>query len=79
MNTYALQDEPDKIMFVFEKLGKVYGHIIKNKTNKAPAKFIFETSKYDSIELLKTDYPEATDVQIRIPTKYTRDDSGRNT
>jgi hypothetical protein len=62
MNKYTLLDEPDKTMFVFEKLGKVYGHIIKNKTNKAPARFIFETGKYDSIDLLKTDYPEALDV-----------------
>lgn len=59
---YPLRDEPDKTMFVFEKLGKVYGHIIKNKTASKPAKFVFETSKYDSIELLKADYPEAHDV-----------------
>lgn len=62
MNKYMLLNESDKTMFVFEKQGKVYGHIIKNKTNKSPAKFIFETNKYDSIELLKAEYPEATDV-----------------
>jgi hypothetical protein len=62
MNKYILLNESDKTMFVFEKLGKVYGHIIKNKTNKAPAKFIFETGRYDSIELLKAEFPEATDV-----------------
>jgi FAD synthase len=56
---YALSDDPSKTMFVFEKNGKVYGHIIKNRTDKAPAKFIFETEKYDSIEALKAAYPEA--------------------
>jgi hypothetical protein len=56
---YALSDDPSKTMFVFEKNGKVYGHIIKNRTDKAPAKFIFETEKYDSIEELKAAYPEA--------------------
>jgi hypothetical protein len=61
MITYRLLDEPDKTMFVFEKLGKVYGHIIKNKTTSKPAKFIFETGKYDSIELLKAEFPEAID------------------
>lgn len=58
ISKYPLEKEPDKTMFVFEKSGKVYGHIIKNKTDKAPAKFVFETEKYDSIELLKNDYPE---------------------
>jgi hypothetical protein len=46
-------------MVVFEKAGQVYGHIIKEKTEKAPAKFVFETSKYRSLELLKADYPPA--------------------
>jgi hypothetical protein len=46
-------------MFVFVKDGKVYGHIIKNRTDKSPAKFVFETKKYDSIEELKAEYPEA--------------------
>ncbi|MCM3274190.1 hypothetical protein [Paenibacillus elgii] len=54
---YPLLKEKDKTMFVFEKNGKVYGHIIKNKTEKDPAKFIFETEKYDSIEKLKEEYP----------------------
>jgi hypothetical protein len=35
MNKYTLLNEPDKTIFVFEKLGKVYGHIIKNKTIKS--------------------------------------------
>lgn len=56
---YALREEPDKTMFVFEKNGKVYGHIIKNRTDKAPAKFIFETEKYDTVDELKEQYPEA--------------------
>ncbi|KIL35151.1 hypothetical protein SD71_16115 [Cohnella kolymensis] len=55
---YTLRDEPDKTMFVFQRLGKVYGHIIKNRTDKAPAKFIFETEKYNSIDELKAQYPE---------------------
>lgn len=54
---YSLHNEPGKTMFVFEKFGKVYGHIIKDRTEKAPAKFIFETSKYDTLEQLKADYP----------------------
>lgn len=56
---YPLSDDPSKTMFVFEKNNKVYGHIIKNRTDKAPAKFIFETEKYDSIEELKAAFPEA--------------------
>ncbi|WP_010498317.1 hypothetical protein [Paenibacillus elgii] len=54
---YPLLKEADKTMFVFERNGKVYGHIIKNKTEKDPAKFIFETEKYGSIEKLKEEYP----------------------
>lgn len=58
---YPLANEPGKTMFVFSGIAdKVYGHIIKDRTDKAPAKFLFETSKYDSIELLKADYPEAS-------------------
>ncbi len=54
---YALLNEPGKTMFVFEKNGKYYGHIVRDKTEAAPAKFLFETPKYDSIERLKEDYP----------------------
>ncbi|CAG7654489.1 hypothetical protein ACFQI7_35480 [Paenibacillus allorhizosphaerae] len=54
---YILLNEPDKTMFVFNKNGKVYGHIVKNKTDKAPAKFVFETASYDTVEALKSDYP----------------------
>jgi len=54
---YVLSNEPDKTMFVFEKNGKFYGHIIKNKTDKAPAKFLFETAKFESVEKLKEEYP----------------------
>ncbi len=61
-NKYPLLNETDKTMFVFEKFGKVYGHIIKNPTSKAPAKLIFETAKYDSVELLMTDYPPKIEV-----------------
>lgn len=55
---YPLLNEPDKTMFVFMKNGKYYGHIVKNKTDKQPAKLVFETAKYDSIEQLKIDYPK---------------------
>ncbi|TXK80056.1 hypothetical protein [Paenibacillus sp. N3.4] len=54
---YPLQKEPDKTMFVFEKNGKFYGHIVKNKTEKSVAKLVFETVKYESVELLKSEYP----------------------
>lgn len=56
---YLLLDEPDKTMYIFENLGKFYGHIIKNRTDKAPAKFVFETPKFDSLEDLKKEYPRA--------------------
>lgn len=55
---YILRDESNKTMFVFEKNGKVYGHIIKNRTDKAPALFVFETTKYDTVDQLKAEYPE---------------------
>ncbi|MCD9025883.1 hypothetical protein [Cohnella silvisoli] len=58
-NKYPLRDEPGKTMFVFEKLGKVYGHVIKDRTDKEMAKFLYETKKYGSIEELKEEYPEA--------------------
>ncbi|MFK7696124.1 hypothetical protein [Paenibacillus sp. HJGM_3] len=56
-NKYPLLNEPGMTMFVFEKFGKVYGHIIKDPTDKAPAKLIFETPKYDSVEKLESDFP----------------------
>ncbi|TMV49378.1 hypothetical protein FE783_12750 [Paenibacillus mesophilus] len=58
---YPLANEPGKTMFVFRSpIGsKIYGHIIKDRTDKAPAKLLFETSKYDSVDALKADYPEA--------------------
>jgi len=51
-------NEPGKTMFVFEKAGKFYGHIIKDRTDKALAKLLFETKKFDSLELLKAEFPE---------------------
>jgi hypothetical protein len=57
LEKYPLRDEPGKSMAVFEKFGKFYGHIIKDKTDKAPAKLVFETPKYETIEQLKADYP----------------------
>jgi hypothetical protein len=56
---YVLRDEPGKTMFVFEKNGKCYGHIVKDRTDKSLAKIIFETTKFDSIEQLKAEFPPA--------------------
>lgn len=56
-NKYPLKDESGKTMFVFEKHGKVYGHIVRNRTDKEPAKLLFETEKFDSVEALQTEYP----------------------
>jgi hypothetical protein len=57
LEKYPLRNEKDRTMFVFEKAGKVYGHVIQNRTEKSPAKLMFETAKYDSVELLKQDFP----------------------
>lgn len=58
---YPIANETGKTMFVFSALaGKVYGHIVKDRTAKDPAKIIFETARYESVELLKADYPEAS-------------------
>lgn len=54
---YALRDEPGKTIFVFEKNGKCYGHIVKDRLEKLPAKILFKTPKFDSIEQLKAEYP----------------------
>lgn len=54
---YSLLNESGKSMFIFEKSGKYYGHIIKNKTDSAPAKFMFETAKYETVDQLKAEYP----------------------
>ncbi len=59
---YSLRDEPGKSMYVLEKNGKVFGHIVKNKDAKGPTKFLFETPKFDSVELLKAEFPEADNV-----------------
>jgi hypothetical protein len=57
LEKYPLLGELGKTMFVFEKLGKYYGHMIKDRTEKSPALLVFETAKYESIEQLKADYP----------------------
>lgn len=56
---YTLADKPDRTMFVFAKNGKYYGHIVKDRTDKAPARILFETDKYGTVDALKVDYPEA--------------------
>lgn len=55
---YLLRDKPGKTMFVFEKQGRYYGHIVQDRTDKVPAKLIFETPKFESIDKLKEEYPE---------------------
>ncbi|SED09993.1 hypothetical protein [Paenibacillus sp. GP183] len=55
LEKYPLREELGKTMFVFEKFGKYYGHIIKNRTDKAPALFLFETTK------LKAEYPPSVE------------------
>ncbi|WP_028552802.1 hypothetical protein [Paenibacillus sp. UNC451MF] len=54
---YPLANEPGRTMVVFAKDGKFYGHILKDKTDKAPAKFVFETQRFQTIEELKAEYP----------------------
>lgn len=56
---YTIASEPDKTMFVFAKNGQFYGHIVKNATTKTPAKLVFETEKYASVDALKAAYPPA--------------------
>lgn len=58
---YPLKDKPGRTMVVFERAGKVYGHIIKDRTEKEPAKFVFETDKFDSLEELQAEYPPMDD------------------
>jgi len=53
--TYPLRDEPGRTKFVFEKHGLIYGHIVKNRTDKELAKLVFETEKFDSVGALKAD------------------------
>jgi hypothetical protein len=59
---YALRDEPGKTMFIFDKNGKYYGHIVKDRTEKSPARLVFETPKFDSVEQLKAEYPQEENI-----------------
>jgi hypothetical protein len=61
LDKYPLREELGKTMFVFEKSEMYYGHIIKDRTDKAPALFVFETAKYESIVQLKADYPPSVE------------------
>ncbi|MCR8633518.1 hypothetical protein [Paenibacillus radicis (ex Xue et al. 2023)] len=54
---YQLLNEPGRTICIFEKNGKYFGHILKDRTDKAPAKLVFETPKYDSLDALKLEYP----------------------
>ncbi|MFC5449047.1 endonuclease/exonuclease/phosphatase family protein [Paenibacillus aestuarii] len=52
---YPLKDA-GRTMCVFEKNGKYYGHILKDRTDKEPAKILFETQKFSSLEELKAEF-----------------------
>jgi hypothetical protein len=62
LERYPLLEDQGKTMIVFTRNGKFYGHIVKDKTEKSPAKFMFETQTFETIELLKAEYPELKDV-----------------
>jgi hypothetical protein len=62
LERYPLLEDRGKTMMVFTKNGKFYGHIVKDKTEKSPAKFMFETQTFETIELLKAEYPELKEV-----------------
>lgn len=57
---YALLNEPGRTMCVFEKAGRYYGHILKDRTGNTPVKLVFETETYSSVEALKAEYPPRT-------------------
>ncbi|NHN31297.1 hypothetical protein G9U52_15775 [Paenibacillus sp. S3N08] len=59
IDRYPLLNEANRTMCVFEKDGKFYGHILKDATEKVPAKIVFETVKFDSLEAFKLEYPPA--------------------
>jgi hypothetical protein len=58
---YQLLNEASRTMCIFEKNGKYYGHILKDRTDKAPAKLVFETPKFETLEALKAEYPPKND------------------
>jgi hypothetical protein len=60
LEKYKLANEAGHTMFVFATATKIYGHIIKDRTAKDPAKFKFETPKFDTVEDLKAEYPAAS-------------------
>jgi hypothetical protein len=62
LERYPLLEDQGKTMIVFTRNGKFYGHIVKDKTEKSPAKFMFETQTFETIEQLKAEYPELKDV-----------------
>lgn len=60
LEKYKLANEAGRTMFVFATGNKIYGHIIKKRTAIDPAKFMFETQKFDTVEALKAEYPAAS-------------------
>jgi len=58
---YPLRDEPGKTLFIFEKNGKFYAHVVKDRTDKTAAKIVFETGKYDSIDEIEKEFPPVTE------------------
>lgn len=63
LEKYKLANEEGRTMFVFAGNNKVYGHIIKDRTAKEPAKLVFETGKYDTVEALKAEYTAASSAE----------------
>ncbi len=60
---YPLLNEPNRTIVVFNRGNFLYGHILKNSTEKAPVKLMFETGKYASIEALKEEFPPAEELK----------------
>jgi hypothetical protein len=56
IESYSLLNENNRTMHIFEKNGKYYGQLIKDRTETSPAKFLFETAKFDTIADLKVEY-----------------------
>ncbi|WP_240416761.1 hypothetical protein [Paenibacillus periandrae] len=54
---YSLLNESNRTLVIFEKNGRYYGHILKDRTAKSPAIIVFETEKYDSLDAIKAAYP----------------------
>ena len=63
LDRYPLLNEPGKTMVIFERDGKFVGQVLKNRTEKAPAKLLTETKRYDTIDELIAEYPKAPEAE----------------